>query len=235
MQIKLSNRLLAVSQMVIPGKPTADIGADHGYLAVYLIINGICPSVIATDRVRGPLSAASQLVDLLKLEQQIHIRLGDGLQALHENEVATICVAGMGGLTIKSILENSPDILATTQRLVLQPQSNISVLRRYLAESGWKIVDEDIAHDSGFYYEIMAAEKGEMQLSQDQAEFGPILLQKAHPMLRSYLEQKQEDLISLMAGLSTSVGEAVEARRKELGQAAQRIDHILASLPLTNE
>jgi len=228
MHIKLSNRLRAVAEMVIPGRPAADIGTDHGYLAVYLIVNGICPSVIATDRVRGPLSAASQLVSLLNLDSQVKIRLGDGLDALADNEAETVCIAGMGGLTIKSILEKRPEVLGGTRRLVLQPQSNISVLRDYLAKAGWNIVNEKIAHDNGFFYEIIAAEKGQMELSVEESEFGPILLKERPSLLRPYLEQRKADLLSLLAGLDPNEGDSVKIRIAELSAQKERIEKTLA-------
>ena len=47
MNIKLSNRLLAVAKQVDKDARVADIGTDHGYLAVYLTINNISDYVIA--------------------------------------------------------------------------------------------------------------------------------------------------------------------------------------------
>ncbi|MEG1500607.1 MAG: class I SAM-dependent methyltransferase, partial [Clostridiales bacterium] len=104
MQIKLDNRLEAVSHLILPNKPMADIGTDHAYLPVYMIINDLVPYAIATDRVRGPLASAKQLVELLSLDKQVSIRLGEGLKVLQPEEVDTIVISGMGGFTIKDIL-----------------------------------------------------------------------------------------------------------------------------------
>lgn len=237
MEIKLSNRLAAVAGLVLPGKAAADIGTDHAYLAVYLIVNGVCPVVVATDRVRGPLASASQLVDLLSLNKQISVRLGEGLTIIEPGEVQTVCIAGMGGYTIRDILVNSPAVVAGVERLVLQPQSNISVLRRYLCENGWKLVEEDIVYDSGFYYEVLAVEKGRMELSEIELEFGPLLMSKSHPLLRPYLSLKKMDLVSLITELqlSNSKGEGIEKRLEELMQTSERIDNILNILPEESE
>ncbi|MEG1500606.1 MAG: tRNA (adenine(22)-N(1))-methyltransferase TrmK, partial [Clostridiales bacterium] len=92
----------------------------------------------------------------------------------------------------------SPVILEHTQRLVLQPQSYVFLLRSYLMEMGWRIVAEDIAFESGFYYEIMAAEKGHMDLTDEEIEFGPFLLAQRHPLLIPFLQLKRADLAILI-------------------------------------
>ena len=93
MRIKLSNRLQAVARQIPAGLTVADIGTDHGYLPVYLVVNDIAPRVIAADRGKRPLDSAQQLVSLLSLESQIDIRLGDGLSVLKtaEAEGGTRC------------------------------------------------------------------------------------------------------------------------------------------------
>lgn len=230
MQVKLSNRLASVAKLVLPGKSAADIGTDHGYLAVHLVISDICPSVIATDYSRGPLEAASQLVGLLSLDRQIDLRLGEGLKVLKVGEATTICIAGMGGFTIRDILSAAPDILSKTQRLVLQPQRNAMALRKYLADNGWRIVAEDIALDSGFYYEIMAAEKGQMSLNDTEAEFGPLLLSQPHPLLEQYLSLKLTDMEALIGRLSDKTSPDAQERLKLLTSSAGHLRQVLAGL-----
>ncbi len=52
----------------------------------------------------------------------IDARLGDGLTVLKpEDHVDVICIAGMGGLLIRRILEEGQAKLSGVQRLVLQP------------------------------------------------------------------------------------------------------------------
>ena len=107
MQIKLDARLLAAAALVLPGKAAADIGTDHNYLPVYLVKNGICPYVIASDKAPQPYENACQLVELLSLTRQISVRLGDGLQVLEPGEAATVVMTGMGGRLMMDILANA--------------------------------------------------------------------------------------------------------------------------------
>lgn len=230
MQIKLNGRLLAASRLVLPGLPAADIGADHSYLPVYLVTNNICPLVIATDKASRPIENARQLVDLLSLSHKIPVRRGDGLQAIAPGEAATVVMAGMGGMLIMEMLAASPEVTAKVKRLVLQPQKNIDLLRRWLADNGWRIVAEDIAFDSGFYYVVMAAEPGKMELSEDEAEFGPCLISEPHPLLPQYLGLKLADLRTLCERLEHNDGAEAQRRLEQLDAQARRIEAILTRI-----
>ncbi|MCR4963011.1 MAG: class I SAM-dependent methyltransferase [Firmicutes bacterium] len=227
MQVKLNNRLHAVAGFVLPGKTAADIGADHNYLPVYLIINGICPYVVAVERATGPYENACQLVDLLSLSRQIDVRFGDGLAPLQPGEAATVTIAGMGGFLIQDILSCQPAVVAQTERLVLQPQKNSAAVRRWLMDNGWRIVAEQLALDNGFYYEIIAAEHGEMSLDEDELTFGPCLLAEPHPLLADFLQLKRKDLSSLTEQVSAMTGANAAQRLRQLQSAIAQIDRIL--------
>ncbi|MEG2212785.1 MAG: class I SAM-dependent methyltransferase, partial [Clostridiales bacterium] len=197
---------------------------------VYLVINGICPQVIATDLARDPYENACQLVDLLSLSRQIQVRLGDGLAPLEPGEVDTITIAGMGGFLISDILSKSPLVLMQTKRLVLQPQKNAATLRRWLMENGWLIVTERLALDHGFYYEIIAAEHGAMQLTAEELEFGPRLLGDPHPLLLKYLLLKKGDWQALAEQMSGLTGQRAQKRLVQLTEAIASIEKIINRL-----
>jgi len=229
-KIKLSNRLAAVASLVLPGQPAADIGTDYGYLPVFLVVEGICPFVVASDRAKAPLSRSRQLVELLGLDSSIDLRLGDGLNVLSPGEVKTVCIAGVGGNTICDILAEKSDVAEKVTRFVLQPQRNASILRRYLVAHGYKIVVEDLACDDGFYYEILAAEHGEMLLNENEADFGPLLLQNKHPLLDEYLALKKKDMERLIEGLTDIKTIEASKRRSDLILMVERINKIRKEL-----
>ena len=58
--MQLSMRLSAISAMVTEGNRLVDVGCDHGYLPVYLILEHKIPSAIAMDVRKGPLSRAQE-------------------------------------------------------------------------------------------------------------------------------------------------------------------------------
>lgn len=230
MRIKLSNRLQAVARQIPAGLRVADVGTDHGYLPVYLVVNDIAPKVIASDRGKRPLDSARQLISLLSLENQIDVRLGDGLSVLQPDEAEVICLAGMGGVAIKEIISAGLPLAQVAKRLVLQPQRNVPAVRRFLVANGFKIVAEDLAEDDGFYYEIIAVEPGLMELTEQEADFGPLLLRDGHPLFKDFLILKETDLTQLLAAMADNNSKDSLQRKKQLEEEISRIGKLIGSL-----
>ena len=61
------------------GSRVADIGADHGYLAIELVKTSRADFVIASDKNSAPLDAAKKNISAENLQNFIETRLGDGL------------------------------------------------------------------------------------------------------------------------------------------------------------
>ena len=59
----LDARLTATAELVLPGKPVADIGCDHGKLTAVLAASGKYPRVIGADLRPGPLAKAEQTLE----------------------------------------------------------------------------------------------------------------------------------------------------------------------------
>ena len=99
----LDDRLQALADFVPEGARAADIGTDHGYLAVALLQQGKANFVVAGDKNRGPYEAAKRTVHEYAIsEEQISVRLGDGLEVVKPGEVDTVCIAGMGGRNLEN-------------------------------------------------------------------------------------------------------------------------------------
>ena len=47
MKLPISKRLLACAAFVEPGQRVADVGTDHGYLAIYLLQSRLASRVLA--------------------------------------------------------------------------------------------------------------------------------------------------------------------------------------------
>ena len=138
--------------MVTPGNVVADVGCDHGFLAIYLVEQGIVPKVIATDVRKGPLSAARAHVEERGLSEYIETRLSDGLSEYRPGEAQTMVCAGMGGKLMQSILLQNMDVTLGFEELILQPQSELEQFRIFLREQGFVVVDENILCEDGKYY-----------------------------------------------------------------------------------
>lgn len=155
--IRLSPRLAAVATLVPQGARVADVGTDHGQLAVYLLEQGSAASVVATDIRPGPLSAAKRNIEAAGLADRIELRLCDGLAGVRPEEADVIVIAGMGGETIAGILSRAPWALEGNRLLLLSPQSKQELLRAWLWERGCAIRAEQLVRDAGRIYPILCA------------------------------------------------------------------------------
>ena len=103
--MELTPRLQGIADQVPYGAAFADIGTDHAYLPVWLLLNGRIQTAIAADLREGPLARARETAAQYSVSDRISFRLCDGLSAVSECEADTIAIAGMGGETIAAILE----------------------------------------------------------------------------------------------------------------------------------
>jgi tRNA (adenine22-N1)-methyltransferase len=202
--VKLGKRLSAIAAMVLPGSRIADIGTDHAYLPIYLVSQGISPAAVAGDVHKGPYESAKETVTLLNLSYKIAVRFGDGLAVLTPGEADTAVIAGMGGPNIIEILDARPEIVASLSRLILQPMIGSAGVRRWLAENGWRLLDETLVEEEGRLYEIMAAERGEaVPVEPVLYEIGPLLWEQRHPLLKTHLDNligQYSRVVAEMAG-----------------------------------
>lgn len=224
---ELRPRLAAVANLVLPDQTVADIGANHGYLPLYLVERGICPFAIATESSETSLAVLRKNMEKSEFKEKIALRLGNGLQVLAPGEAATICLAGMGGQTIQEILSASPKVARSARRLLLQPQKGIPALRRYLQANGWRLIAEDIAYDNGFYYEILALEPGQMVLSENELRFGPLLMSQKHPLFRPYWRRKLKGVREIVAILENMTSVQAQEKYHFWQEEARRIERIL--------
>ena len=191
MQIKLDERLQAVANLIPPSITIGDIGTDHGYLLIDRISSGANPTGIGCDLRPGPLDSAKKNITLAGLNSQIDLRLGDGLSPLHPSEVQWVTIAGVGGGTMKSILQESPIIWHSLEGLVCQPQSDGGELRKFLADSNWKIEKEELVLSNDRVYEMFRAIPGKMESPKEEIlwEIGPLLWEEKHPLLIHQIEK----------------------------------------------
>lgn len=208
MAIRLSKRLTALANMVTDGNRLADIGTDHGYIPIYLCQTGKIPSALAMDIGKGPLQQAQTHIAEHGLSEQIKTRLSDGMAALQFGEADTILIAGMGGGLVMKILSEGAEKLTGKEELILQPQSEIALVREFLRVRNFQILNEDMILEDGKYYPMMkvsqqkAAEQAKI-LPQEVADaFGPVLLQKRHPVLKEWLERELRTTNSVIEQLS---------------------------------
>ncbi|HHX74916.1 MAG TPA: SAM-dependent methyltransferase, partial [Firmicutes bacterium] len=188
--MKLTPRLQAIAELIPPGSVVADIGTDHAYLPIYLLLEQICDRAIASDMRPAPLGQARETVAAFNCHQRIDLRLGRGLEVLQEDDrVDTVVIAGLGGETIASIIREGRRQLQSVSRIILQPMTEAGQLRLFLAANGFAIVHEALALEGRRLYEIIVAKAGrETETDPFRLALGPRLLENRPPLFNLLLQ-----------------------------------------------
>lgn len=228
--MELSKRLYAVAGLVTEGASVADIGTDHGYVPIYLVERGIASKVIAMDVNQGPLNRARMHIVGHGLGDRIETRLSDGLARIRPGEVDTVIVSGMGGpLTIR-ILQEGKEVADQLNALILQPQSEICRVRRFLTENGYRIEQEDMVLEDGKYYPVMRVVHGTKEPYEEwEYLYGKRLPEARHPVLLEFLKRElhiKESILEQLAGRSGS--ESARERAEEICREREWIQKALA-------
>lgn len=220
--MELSKRLQAVADLVTEGASVADIGTDHGYIPIYLMENGIAKKVIALDINRGPLERARMHVIGHGLKEKIETRLSDGLEKVLPGEVDTMIAAGMGGGLVIKILTEGRQVVESLDTMILQPQSEIGKVRKYLNDHALQIIEENMVEEDGKFYPMMKVVHGEQEVySICEYTYGKRLLEKQHPVLKRYLDREMAIKENVFQQLfkhqnSISAAERIEELKKEI-------------------
>ncbi len=156
----LGKRLSKVASLILPAETLADVGCDHGYLSIYLVEKKLCQHVIAMDVNKGPLQKACENIRRYGYGEYIETRLSNGLNRLQKEEAEGYVCAGMGGPLALQILWNDRDKVKGMQQIILQPQSELWLVRRTLRQWGFVIEKEEIEFEDGKYYFMMRIRPG---------------------------------------------------------------------------
>lgn len=198
----LTKRLdMIVSHIDANAKTVADIGTDHAYIPIKLALDGRAERIIATDMNKGPLKSADRNVGINGCKDRVECRLGDGLSPLKNGECEIIVIAGMGGELIASILTEGEQVAKSAQKILLQPMNAQAYLRKFLAENGYNIVEEDLAVEGFKVYNLIVAEKGEMPLPESETELHlPRSLYK-NRCFEALVKKKKREFSKILYGL----------------------------------
>ena len=175
-------RLHMLAKSLMPNLSLADIGTDHGKLAILAVKEYGIPHVIAVDKNLNPLKGAEKNIKEEGLEAYITCRLGDGFSVLEKAEVQQAVIAGVGNGVMLKILEEGKEVWRTMQHLVLSPHQHPHVIRRWAQKNGLVLIDEHVCMLQKHYYVALQYKLGNKPTAFSERElyFGPYLLQKHH-------------------------------------------------------
>ncbi|NLK40202.1 MAG: SAM-dependent methyltransferase [Clostridiales bacterium] len=189
----LDDRLSAVASFVREGAVFADIGTDHAYLPIHLILERKVEVAFATDINHEPLRRAVENVKKYRLSDKIKCLLCDGFSALKDYGITDGAICGMGGELICAIIEDAPFIKKRGMRLILQPMTRPHEVRKYLLKHGFNITGEKLALTDGKLYNCICADyDGNIRRYSDlELELGKINIDSNRtPLFLKLLERK---------------------------------------------
>ena len=225
----LSTRLATVASFVEQGATLADIGSDHAYLPCYLVQAGRIPKAIAGEVVKGPFESAVRNVRKKGLSDEITVRLGNGLEVIHESDgVDTITIAGMGGPLIASILNDGKEKLQNVKRIITQPNIHALSIREWALQNEWKIVDEQILKEDNKIYEIIVLEKGEGTYNELEMMVGPYLLERKSDIFIEKWKRESDEWKRVLSFLENAdETDEIREKKEQLRKKIQMIGGVL--------
>ena len=170
----ISRRIKTLASLIDREERVLDVGCDHAFLAVWLKKNGHSGPIACTELREGPRQNALRNLRENGIED-VQVWLTYGVENV-DFDADVIVMAGMGFTTVTKIISGRPEYF-NGKRIIIQINTEVDKLRRWLMSNGFRIDDETIIRDYK-YYEILTVSTGEMQLDEQQIRFGPCLLQQ---------------------------------------------------------
>lgn len=227
LSIKLTARLQKIADQVSAGNSVADIGTDHGYIPIYLLKNKISPFVIAGDINEKPLKRAENNIKSHNLSHNIETRLGSGLSILKPKEVNTVIIAGMGGLLITELLEDSKAIVEKLNTLILQPMQAQSELRKYLINNGFTIEKDILVKEDHHIYEIIVAGLGKQEVVDPiYYEVGFHIKSNPKSLAMEFISGKIRSTKMVIENISNNALESSTKKLKEMNNKLKKLEEV---------
>lgn len=163
---------MALISWIKPNSFVIDVGTDHAYLPIALIDNKITDRILAIDNNIKPLARARSNILDAGYTGFIELKINDGLNGLNFSGDEIIVIAGMGGVLISKILDEAKSRFKPNQTFILQPNWTWYELRKWLADNGFKIEQEQIINEQNkFYSQLCVKYTGEEYAISDTEAF----------------------------------------------------------------
>jgi tRNA (adenine22-N1)-methyltransferase len=134
----------------------------------------------------------------------------------------------MGGELIVKILSEAPWLRDPRYTLILQPQTDVDLLRLWLSENGFTEDRADLVYDSGHLYcALRARYTGERDtLTPGRRYVSPALLESGSPLLPEYIARTKATLGRIAAGLSRADANPEPKRLDTLKAAIRELEEM---------
>lgn len=198
--IHLTDRLEAIAEMVGICKTVADIGCDHGRLAVALLQQKRAEFVIASDISPASVKKTENLAKKCGFYDKMEIVQANGLVSVTGEDIDAIIISGMGGILISEILNDGAISAQKAERIIMQPMRGDKELRKYLYDNQYSILDERLVFENRRAYPVICARFTQVQdeipnfFPKDYFEVSYLLAEKRDKNLHRHLLVLKERL-----------------------------------------
>lgn len=214
-EINLSPRLCAAAELVRSNCFAADVGTDHAYLPIALCLCGKIRGAVASDINKGPIEKARENIEKYGLGDKISTLHTDGLRGVEAFSPDDVLILGMGGELIASIIENAPWVAKEGINLCLQPMTHAELLRKFLFEHSFEIIDERIVREGEKLYQLILASFTNEKIipySEEELYLGRVNIQKKTFELSALAKSIAEKLTRRAEGIESTGADTSELR-----------------------
>ena len=171
----------------------ADVACDHGYVAEYMLKNGLCRRAVVSDISPKCLKKAEVLLEKFISSGRCRAVCCAGLKGI-DRDTDCVMIAGIGGEEIIKILCEG----FIPKSFVFQPMKNADALRGFLLKNGCKLEVDDVFTDGKKYYFIIKGRVGEPDVyTRNELLYGRDSL--ANPVFYKYLKEETDKKKSYLA------------------------------------
>lgn len=189
----MTDRLTKIFNSIPKCTRFADVGCDHGYIAMAMLESKKCDSVIVSDISFKCLSKAEELLkEKIKSGKAISV-VSDGLKCVPKCDC--VLIAGMGGQEICQIINQAPFL---PQTLVLQPMKNCDKVRLACVEKGYKFISDGIFYSAGKYYDLMVLVSGQDRLTEQEIKYGRDNINGKSEDFKKMMREKKEKILGYL-------------------------------------
>lgn len=221
-------RLEEIIKLVEKNSIVADIGTDHGIVPYELVKSAKAKKVIASDISEKSLDKLREKLDYLDEPEKIVLNVSDGLDNLNEYQVDTIIISGMGGNLIVDILNKNLDIAKSANYLILGANNSLALLRRFLHENSFEIIEEVDLFENDKYYQIIKAKVGkQLFVNEYEYEFGKYLIDNKSEYLKKYINQQIENKNNILSNLSDKNSDSVKSAIENINVEVNELEKVL--------
>lgn len=207
--MKLSKRLSSLVKYINKDDSVADIGCDHAYLDIYLILNNKVDKALVSDINIGAINNGIKNIKRYHLEDKIKAVCADGISKIDE-DINTLVISGMGSSTIIKILSDKK--LSQINKLIIQSNNDYYLLRKEICKLGFYITNESYIIDNEKNYVNIVFARGIKKYSELDLKYGPILingnkeyfnllLEKEENILKNIPEENKNDRTKIMKNI----------------------------------